>query len=148
MALNLTLLLSLLAVLASIGLFTVSHETITNIATTTTYCYPYVYTLNDTVPNTRCFAVNEETGRFVALTNNTNDGDFGKVVDWDGSKHGQEDVVVIPGLWDGHAHIIEFGEMLEGVQLYGAKGVQGRIPNSSRVNFTTHARTGGEDIDC
>ena len=94
-----------------------------------------MYTLNDIVPSTRCFAVDGEAGRFVALANNTNDGDFGRVVEWDGSKHGQ-DVVVIPGLWDGHAHILEFGEMLDSVQLLGAKGVQGRVPNSSYSIYT------------
>ena len=48
------------------------------------------------------------------------------VVDWkekEGDTEGE--VVVIPGLWDGHAHLLQLGEVLEGVKLYGMGSVEG-----------------------
>ena len=51
----------------------------------------------------------------------------GKVIDWKAKEGGgkEGEVVVIPGLWDGHAHLLQLGEMLEGVKLYGAGSVEG-----------------------
>lgn len=34
---------------------------------------------------------------------------------------------MIPGLWDGHAHVLQYGEMLSNVKLYGAESVDGMI---------------------
>jgi len=32
---------------------------------------------------------------------------------------------VVPGLWDGHAHLLGYGEMLGSVKLYGADSLEG-----------------------
>lgn len=37
---------------------------------------------------------------------------------------------MIPGLWDGHAHVLQYGEMLSNVKLYGAESIDGMICNS------------------
>jgi len=53
----------------------------------------------------------------------------GKVVDWKEREGGQKEreVVVIPGFWDGHGHLLQLGEMLEGVKLYGVGSVEGAV---------------------
>lgn len=31
-----------------------------------------------------------------------------------------------PGLWDGHGHVLQYGEMLHSVKLYGAESIDGK----------------------
>lgn len=55
----------------------------------------------------------------------------GQVIDW--KEKGE--VVVIPGLWDGHGHILALGEMLEGVKLYGLGSIE-----EVRISLETHLK--------
>lgn len=86
-----------------------------------------MYTLNEQVPNAKCFTVGGKEGRFISLSKETLKEDDheglagGKIVEWMGGK----EAVVIPGLWDGHGHLLALGEMLGSVKLYGAGSVQG-----------------------
>lgn len=43
---------------------------------------------------------------------------------------------VFPGMWDAHAHVLQYGEMLESVQLYGAESIEGAWP----VDTDHHSR--------
>lgn len=102
----------------------------------TTHCYPYIYTLNDTVPNAKCFVVGGKEGRFLQVGNRTEgeaeaggEGEGGdkrelKRDEAEGGQGGRERVV-IPGLWDGHGHLLQLGEMLGSVKLYGAGSTEG-----------------------
>lgn len=42
-----------------------------------------------------------------------------------GSKYKWHDGMAVPGLWDGHGHVLNYGEMLESVQLFGAGSLEG-----------------------
>jgi len=64
-------------------------------------------------------------------------GEGGKVIDW----KEKGDVVVIPGMWDAHGHLLQLGEMLEGVKLYGAGSVKGNsTQRTMNEKFTNNLR--------
>ncbi|KAF8425272.1 amidohydrolase family-domain-containing protein [Tirmania nivea] len=113
--------------------------------TKTTYCYPYIYTLNSEVPNARCFSVGGRGKRFIGVLNETVVGG-GKVVDWKEKEEGKKEgeVVVIPGLWDGHAHLLHLGEMLEGVKLYGMGSVEA-VRTSIEMHLIARATLGTKE---
>lgn len=79
-------------------------------STSQTYCYSSITSLSPDVPEgSNCFTV----GR---------DGTFSKVF----ASASDEDVIeghVIPGLWDGHGHLLMYGEMLNSVNLFGAQSL-------------------------
>lgn len=75
----------------------------------TTYCYVSVKTLISDFPNAECFSVSN--GRFSRVfLDDTSSG----VIKEQRSGH------VIPGLWDGHGHLMQYGESLDSVDLFGA----------------------------
>lgn len=73
----------------------------------------HVLTLNSSIPRAKCFRVQ--------------DGFFTEVLEEELKSNGEEikslDGYVLPGLIDGHGHILQYGEMLESVSLYGAESV-------------------------
>lgn len=79
-----------------------------------TYCYKGVRTHDNGKASAECFSVQ--------------DGLFGKV----GSKSDVAastdvetvDGYVIPGLWDGHGHLMQYGEFLNSVDLFGAESLE------------------------
>ena len=81
-----------------------------------TYCYESVTTLADDVidPVPRCFAVKD--GRFV------------DVAPYDAQDTTKTASVlpghVIPGLWDGHGHLIMYGESLASADLFGSSSAE------------------------
>jgi hypothetical protein len=78
---------------------------------TTTHCYTSVYTQTSGLPQAQCFSVSN--GKFTRVFR-------------DEVPHGSEELErsrtghVIPGLWDGHGHLVQFGELLDSVNLFGA----------------------------
>ncbi|CAO2649881.1 Nn.00g011730.m01.CDS01 [Neocucurbitaria sp. VM-36] len=75
----------------------------------TTHCYASIRTLSSGLASAECFTVS--------------DGKFFKVFlddTFDVGKHARTGHV-IPGLWDGHGHLIQFGESLHSVSLFGAE---------------------------
>ncbi|KAF2822562.1 amidohydrolase 3 [Ophiobolus disseminans] len=82
---------------------------------TTTHCYASVHTLAPDTPQVQCFSVSN--GKFTRI--------FRDVVP-DGIKKLERPRTghVIPGLWDGHGHLVQYGELLDSVDLFGATSMQ------------------------
>ena len=84
----------------------------------TVYCVsnpsPYfVATLNASSPHAKCFRV--ENGIFTEVLHREPTSGIGKIIRLDG--------FVLPGIIESHGHILQYGEMLESVSLYGAQSV-------------------------
>lgn len=78
------------------------------------YCYKRVRTQDKTRPRADCFTVK--------------DGKFGRV--WTEDERPRElpdtdttDGYVVPGLWDGHGHLLQYGQFLHSVDLFGSKSL-------------------------
>ncbi|RTE74986.1 hypothetical protein BHE90_010549 [Fusarium euwallaceae] len=74
-----------------------------------TYCYTGVRTHDSELPSAQCFSVID--GVFTAVWNKEVDDQL----------LNQTDGYVIPGLWDGHGHLLQYGEFLHSVDLFGAQ---------------------------
>jgi predicted amidohydrolase YtcJ len=77
-----------------------------------THCYKNVRTLSSKLPRAECFTIH--------------DGKFSSVfVDYasDDTVKDARTGYVYPGLWDGHGHLIQFGESLDSVSLFGAESM-------------------------
>lgn len=88
-----------------------------------TYCYQGVRTHDDAQPAAQCFTVE--------------DGRFTRVFPWDDASLTTVPGFVIPGLWDGHGHLLQYGEFLHSVDLFGAatfEDVRGRLRNFVDAN--------------
>lgn len=87
---------------------------------TETYCYHGIRTHDDDRPAAHCFDVSD--GRFTRVWaasehdshEDADDGDPSTGGPWPSDGH------VIPGLWDGHGHLLQYGEFLHSVDLFGA----------------------------
>ncbi|KPM36654.1 hypothetical protein AK830_g9895 [Neonectria ditissima] len=74
-----------------------------------TYCYQGVRTHDAEQPAARCFSVVD--GAFAAV--------------WPSEAGaGARDGYAIPGLWDGHGHLLQYGEFLHSVDLFGSQTLQ------------------------
>ncbi|KAM3549533.1 hypothetical protein MY1884_008698 [Beauveria asiatica] len=82
------------------------------VADSQTYCYDSVQTLDSDLPTAQCFTVAD--GLFTAVTQQAQKQEL--------KQRGEDSTAghVIPGLWDGHGHLIEHGETLVQVDLFGA----------------------------
>ena len=72
-----------------------------------TYCYEGVRTHDEAVPSAECFSVR--------------DGLFSGVSSGELTEERRRDGFVIPGLWDGHGHLLQYGEFLHSVDLFGSR---------------------------
>ncbi|KAG9200079.1 hypothetical protein G6514_007676 [Epicoccum nigrum] len=82
-----------------------------------THCYASITTLSTGLPNADCFSVSN--GRFTRLFKD----DF---IKQDASYDSVKDAragYVYPGLWDGHGHLIQYGELLNSVNLFGSESM-------------------------
>ncbi|KAJ2898549.1 putative amidohydrolase [Zalerion maritima] len=107
-----------------------------------THCYDSIKTLDAENPHARCFTVsghrfdrilpdleaNEIIGHRESYENDTN-------------VHFHEGHV-IPGLWDGHGHLLQYGEFLHSVNIFGAK-----TPSELRERVREYLRTNPESGD-
>jgi hypothetical protein len=80
----------------------------------TSYCYESVTSLSEQHPDVNCFEVSPS-------------GCFAKVFSYSEAK--DKNLVlreghVIPGLWDGHGHLLQYGEFLHSVDLFGASSLE------------------------
>lgn len=84
-----------------------------------TYCYASVLTQardrspSDPPAGPHCFTVSSSTGTFTSVFALPSTGH-------DGPDHDVLPGHVIPGLWDGHGHILHLGELLHSVDLFGS----------------------------
>ena len=83
----------------------------------TLYCVTnpssHITTLSASIPQAKCFRV--QNGVFTDV--------FEDVPKTNGEDVKSLDGYVLPGLIDSHGHILQYGEMLESVSLYGAESV-------------------------
>ena len=77
-----------------------------------THCYVTVKTNSAGLPQAECFSVADGKFKRVFLDETSYD-----VVKEKRKGH------VIPGLWDGHGHLSQFGESLDSVDLFGSKSM-------------------------
>ncbi|PBP28539.1 amidohydrolase 3, partial [Diplocarpon rosae] len=75
-----------------------------------------ITTLNAEVPRARCFRVRD--GVFVQVLENVPE------LSGEGEEKARLDGWVIPGIIESHGHILAYGEMLESVELYGARSME------------------------
>jgi hypothetical protein len=78
----------------------------------TTHCYTSVTTLNSETPEAQCFSVSSN-GKFSRVFNDTSVSVEQKSAGY-----------VVPGLWDGHGHLVQYGESLDSVSLFGATSME------------------------
>ncbi|KAF2013924.1 hypothetical protein BU24DRAFT_434797 [Aaosphaeria arxii CBS 175.79] len=77
-----------------------------------THCYASIKTLSSSQPQAECFTVSG--GKFTKVYS-----DKTTAIDAVNGQTGH----VIPGLWDGHGHLIQYGELLNSVNLFGAESM-------------------------
>lgn len=87
-----------------LSLRSTSHE-----AASQTYCYQGIQTFSETNNLAKCFSVA--------------DGRFTQVSSPDTLPVAESPGYVIPGLWDGHGHLLQYGEFLHSVDLFGSASV-------------------------
>ena len=80
---------------------------LTSTSKPTTHCYQSVRTHDQEQPTAQCFSVSD--GVFTEVTG----------VSAQESSEGY----VIPGLWDGHGHLLQYGEFLHSVDLFGSESL-------------------------
>jgi predicted amidohydrolase YtcJ len=86
-----------------------------------THCYRRVRTQDEDQPTAECFSVVD--GNFDRVWTGS------EVAAADSSEHGDDDAVqrsdgyVVPGLWDGHGHLLAYGEFLHSVDLFGSESL-------------------------
>ncbi|KAH4068520.1 hypothetical protein HBH98_082030 [Parastagonospora nodorum] len=78
---------------------------------TTTHCYASVTTLSSDISTAQCFSISN--GKFSRVFRDEVSEELRKL---ERPRTGH----VIPGLWDGHGHLIQYGELLDSVNLIGA----------------------------
>lgn len=79
-----------------------------------TYCYKRVRTQDPDLKTAQCFTVSD--GVFTHVSSDDLKEEDDSVIVSDG--------YVIPGLWDGHGHLQQFGEFLHSVDLFGTNSLQ------------------------
>lgn len=87
----------------------------------TTHCYSSVTTLASELPHAQCFSVSN--GKFSRVFRDPVSEDL-QGLERPRTGH------VIPGLWDGHGHLLQYGESLDSVNIFGSssmKEVQQRL---------------------
>lgn len=78
-----------------------------------THCYQAVQTNAEAQPYVNCFSASP-TGTFVDVFQADADSDLARNAD---------PGYAIPGLWDGHGHLLQYGEFLNSVDLFGAQSM-------------------------
>lgn len=80
------------------------------------YCYNSVRTHDSKQPSAECFSVKD--GVFAGVW--ARDGDAAATAADVTVSEGH----VIPGLWDGHGHLLQYGEFLHSVDLFGSQSLE------------------------
>ena len=110
-----------------------SQSPLGNVDKVNTYCYDSILTLSDRDAEANCFTVSPS-------------GTFSQVFYSDPSKPAPNVIrstgAVIPGLWDGHGHLLQYGELLGSVNLFGASTMREVIARTEKY-MTQHPDAGG-----
>ena len=92
-----------------------------------TYCYKGIRTHDADKSAAECFSIQD--GLFTKVGTKSDVADQSEVETIDG--------FVIPGLWDGHGHLLQYGEFLGALNLFGAESlevVRGRLASYIEEN--------------
>ncbi|OAA60714.1 amidohydrolase 3 [Cordyceps fumosorosea ARSEF 2679] len=107
-----------------------------------THCYASVQTLHGDQPVAQCFTV--ASGLFTDVTEQQqtafDEAELKRRAEDGGAVTGH----VIPGLWDGHGHLIEHGEMLTQVDLFGATTLD-ELRRRLREHIAEHPESGTKE---
>lgn len=125
-----------------------------SLVTARTYCYTSVLTeAGNHNKQADCFSVSPD-GKFTKVFNSAEDVLI--VGDNDYNEDGGSNAVtemregyVIPGIWDGHGHLIQYGEFLHSVDLFGAKSadeVRERVRGYLKDDENNAAKEGREVV--
>ncbi|KAH7149493.1 amidohydrolase family-domain-containing protein [Dactylonectria estremocensis] len=114
-----------------------------------TYCYQGVRTHDTDQPSARCFSVVD--GAFKAVWTAADGqaeashvaGDVDIGVDAPGHIQTLEGYV-IPGLWDGHGHLLQYGEFLHSVDLFGSQTLD-EVRSRTREYLVANPGAGSKD---
>jgi hypothetical protein len=96
-----------------------------------TYCYTSITSLSSDVPaDANCMTIGRD----------------GTITDIFASTNEQNAIPghVIPGLWDGHGHLLQYGELLNSVNLFGAASLD-EVRARIKDYIALHPTAGGED---
>lgn len=110
-----------------------------------TYCYKGVRTHDTDNPTVQCFSV--VNGTFAAVwspaENQAEAGDA--ALDADAPRNAEAlDGYVIPGLWDGHGHLLQYGEFLHSVDLFGSETLD-EVRSRTRDYLVANPGAGSKD---
>ncbi|KAI0386852.1 amidohydrolase family-domain-containing protein [Hypomontagnella monticulosa] len=98
------------AVIAAVAGFIKLRQGFVDYAYTETHCYQSVRTNSVAEPYVNCFSVSP-SGKFSKVFKARNDSEFVR-----NARPG----FAMPGLWDGHGHLLQYGEFLNSVDLFGS----------------------------
>ncbi|KAF4126301.1 putative amidohydrolase YtcJ [Geosmithia morbida] len=101
----------------------------------TTYCYRSIRTHDQDRPTARCFSV--ANGFFVKVRD-----EIATEVDVDAEM--LDPGHVIPGLWDGHGHLLQYGEFLHSVDLFGSQSLDD-VRSRVRAYVDSHPGAGTKE---
>ncbi|KAH7148738.1 amidohydrolase family-domain-containing protein [Dactylonectria macrodidyma] len=126
------------------------HSSSANYKDTTTYCYKGVRTNNIDQPAAQCFSVVD--GAFTAVwTPGNGQAEADHVVRDDNNVEVDApeqvenlDGYVIPGLWDGHGHLLQYGEFLHSVDLFGSQTLD-EVRSRTREYLAANPGAGSKD---
>ncbi|CAM1500889.1 Fc.00g100510.m01.CDS01 [Cosmosporella sp. VM-42] len=108
----------------------------TSISEAKTYCYNSIRTHDDDKATARCFSVQD--GTFTKVWTDAG------VAAAESLEVENEDGYAIPGLWDGHGHLLQYGEFLGSVDLFGAESLED-VKQRMRRYLDANPGVGGKD---
>lgn len=113
----------------------------------TTYCYDGIRTLDEETPSAQCFSVvdgkfsqiltEQEATALLSEEETDNASEAVSVVRNSGH--------VIPGLWDGHGHLLQYGEFLHSVDLFGTSTLQ-EVRDRIKDYLKSNPEAGSKDV--
>lgn len=121
------------AVVGLAGVFQLRHGAVEYFSTTT-HCYQSVRTHSELEPYVNCFSVSPS-------------GTFSKVFQAEPESslaRNADPGYAIPGLWDGHGHLLAYGEFLNSVDLFGSESFED-IQSRVQSYLVEHPDAGSKD---
>jgi hypothetical protein len=94
-----------------------------------THCYQSVRTHDADRPSAQCFSVRDGVFEDIWVPDVSIAATTGHV---------------IPGLWDGHGHLLQYGEFLHSVDLFGSKSLD-EVKDRMKAYLDTNPGAGSED---
>lgn len=110
------------------------RQGVVDYAYTETHCYQSVRTNTLTEPYVDCFSVSP-TGRFSKVF---------KAEDGTDLARNASSGFAMPGLWDGHGHLLQYGEFLNSVDLFGSTSM-GEVRARIRYYVTQNPDAGSKE---